>query len=129
MHLLDRNTVQELINGNQNVRKNLVAALPTGVGLSAITEAQIRVTLTRAQPAALGVFDSIMQRAISVPWDSKCAQLFASIDSKLPPNHGIAPLDLWGAVHSIAIGGIFVSNMGAVHLVPGVMVKDWTVLR
>ena len=129
MHLMDRVTTLALLNGNQTVQRNLATALTanTPVGISSITEAQIRTILMRTKPAALGMFDSIMQRAVSAPWDSKCAHMFATIDAKMPANHGLAPLDLWAAVHSIAIGAIFISNIGAIHLIPGVMVKDWTI--
>lgn len=83
--------------------------------------------LTRNQPAALGLFDQLLQRAPSLPWDSRCAQVYAAIDAKLTPGHNIAPLDLWAAVHAVSIGATFITNNQHVRVVPGILVRDWTV--
>ena len=129
MYLLDRGTIQDLLNRTTSVRRNLNAAVSSGmdIAVSAITETQVRIMLTRHNPAALGLFGGILQHSVNLPWDSRCAGVYAAIDAKLPPGHGINPLDLWVAVHAIAVGATLVSSNKSVHLVPGILVRDWTV--
>ena len=128
MILLDISTIQHVLNAHPTVQGNLASTVAAGVsvGISTITETQVRVMLTRQQPAALGLFDQLVQHAPCIPWDSHCAEIYAVIDGKMPAGHGLKPLDLWAGVHAVRLNATLITCNTLFRFVPGLLTKDWT---
>ena len=129
-YLLDTNTVSYILKGNfPRVRDRLVG-LPMGeVGISVITEAELRFGLARLpQAAKLGiVVEEFLRRIEILPWDSDAAQHYARQRAALEENgEPMGNLDLMIASQALAMGAIVVTNDRVIRRVKGLTIQDWT---
>jgi tRNA(fMet)-specific endonuclease VapC len=129
-YLLDTNTVSYILKGNfPRVRDRLVR-LPMGeVGISVITEAELRFGLARLlQAAKLGiVVEEFLRRIEILPWDSDAAQHYARQRAALEENgEPMGNLDLMIASQALAMGAIVVTNDRVIRRVKGLTIQDWT---
>jgi len=129
-YLLDTNTVSYILKGNfPRVRDRLVR-LPMGeVGISVITEAELRFGLARLpQAAKLGiVVEEFLRRIEILPWDSDAAQHYARQRAALEENgEPMGNLDLMIASQALAMGAIVVTNDRVFRRVKGLTIEDWT---
>jgi len=129
-YLLDTNTVSYIIKGNfPRVRERLLKVPIAEVGISVITEAELRFGVARLPHAAkLGIVVEEFLRRIEVPpWDSAAAQHYARLRAALEENgEPIGNLDLMIASQALAVGAIVVTNDRVFRRVKGLTVEDWT---
>src|ERR1700676_1147228 len=132
-YLLDTNTVSYILKGNfPRVRDRLVR-LPMGeVGISVITEAELRFGLARLpQAAKLGiVVEEFLRRIEILPWDSDAAQHYARQRAALEENgEPMGNLDLMIASQALAMGAIVVTNDRVFRRVKGLTIVVGTHLH
>src|ERR1700685_3580787 len=97
-HLLDTNTVSYVIKSNfPRVRERLLRVPMSQVGISVITEAELRFGLAR-RPEAKNlktVVEEFLLRVEVLPWDSDAAQQYARTRAALErEGESIGNLDL-----------------------------------
>jgi tRNA(fMet)-specific endonuclease VapC len=128
-YLLDTNTASYVIKGNvPGVRERLVK-IPLGeVGISVITEAELRFGVER-QPEATRLREAIEQfllRLVILPWDSQAAQEYARIRAFLEKQgEPIGNMDLMIASQAFAAKIVLVSSDGVFRGVRGLKLEDW----
>jgi len=129
-YLLDTNTVSYVIKGNfPRVRERLLRIPISEVGISVVTEAELRFGVARLpQAAKLGiVVDEFLRRVEVLAWDSEAARHYARLRAALEENgEPMGNLDLMIAAHSLAVGTTLVSNDRVFRRVRGLKVEDWS---
>jgi len=129
-YLLDTNTVSYIIKGNfPRVRERLLKVPIAEVGISVITEAELRFGVAKLPHAAkLGVVvKEFLRRIEALPWDSAATQHYARLRAALEENgEPIGNLDLMIASQALAVGAIVVTNDRVFRRVKGLTVEDWT---
>ena|SRR5437879_3728186 len=129
-YLLDTNTASYIIKGNiPRVRDRLLKIPMSEVGISVITEAELRFGVARLpQPAKLGIaVEEFLLRVEILPWDSDCAQHYAEIRVFLErAGEPMGNLDLMIAAQAVAVEAILVTNDRVFRRLKGLKVEDWT---
>jgi tRNA(fMet)-specific endonuclease VapC len=129
-YLLDTNTVSYVIKGNfPHVREHLLRIPINEVGISVITEAELRFGVARLpQAASIGVaVEEFLFRVDVLTWDSAAARHYARLRALLEENgEPIGNLDLMIAAHALATGTILVTNDRVFRRIKGLRVEDWT---
>ena len=129
-YLLDTNTVSYVIKGNfPHVREHLLRIPINEVGISVITEAELRFGVARLpQAASVGVaVEEFLLRVDVLTWDSAAARHYARLRALLEENgEPIGNLDLMIAAHALATGTILVTNDRVFRRIKGLRVEDWT---
>ena len=129
-YLLDTNTVSYVIKGNfPRVRERLLRVPMSEVGISVITEAELRFGLERLpQAASLGiVVEEFLLRVEVLAWDSAAARQYARLRATLEADgEPMGNLDLMIAAQAIAVGAILVSHDRVFRRVKGLKVEDWS---
>src|SRR6266446_516873 len=108
--LLDTNTASYVIKGSfPRVRERLLKVPMAEVGVSVVTEAELRFGVARLpQAAKLGIaVEEFLLRVEILPWDSQAAQHYARLRATLE-EHGepMGNLDLMIAAQALAVGAI-----------------------
>ena len=129
-YLLDTNTVSYVIKGTlPHVRRRLLQVPIHEVGISVITEAELRLGVARLpQATKLGiVVEEFVRRVEVLVWDSPAAQQYARLRAVLE-EHGepMGNLDLMIAAQAIAVGAILVTNDRGFRKVKGLKIEDWS---
>lgn len=131
LFLLDTNTTGFIISGRSPAaRRHLQETLAQGrVGISAITEAEIRYGLERKPGAARlrAAVEDLFAILQVYPWDSAAAQAYGRLRALLQKaGTPLAELDLQIAAHALALGATLVSHDHAFRQVKAfVTVVDW----
>jgi tRNA(fMet)-specific endonuclease VapC len=129
-YLLDTNTISYIIKGNfPRVRDRLVRLPISEIGISVITEAELRFGLAKLpQAAKLGVVvEEFLRRIEILPWDSDAAQHYARQRAALEQaGEPMGNLDLMIASQALALGVIVVTNDRVLSRVKGLSIEDWT---
>ena len=129
-YLLDTNTVSYVIKGNfPRVRDRLVRVPIGEVGISVITEAELRFGVARlSQAVKLGnVVEEFLRRIEILPWESDAAQHYARQRAWLEERgEPMGNLDLMIASQALALGVIVVTNDRVFRRVKGLSIEDWT---
>jgi tRNA(fMet)-specific endonuclease VapC len=128
--LLDTNIASYVIKGNfPHVRERLLKVSVSEVGISVVTEAELRFGVARLpQAAKLGIaVDEFLLRVEVLPWNSQAAHLYAGLRAALE-QHGepMGNLDLMIAAQALAAGAILVTNDRVFRRVKGLTVEDWS---
>jgi tRNA(fMet)-specific endonuclease VapC len=129
-YLLDTNTVSYVIKGNfPKVRERLLRVPTSEVGISVVTEAELRFGVARLpQATKLGiVVEEFLRRVQIFAWDSATTRVYALLRATLE-EHGepIGNLDLMIASQALALRLILVSNDRVFRRVKGLTVEDWS---
>jgi tRNA(fMet)-specific endonuclease VapC len=129
-YLLDTNTVSYIIKGNvPQVRERLLKVPIHEVGISVITEAELRFGVARLPQATrlAVVVEEFLMRVQVLAWDSAAAQVYAPLRATLE-EHGepMGNLDLMIAAQALAEGLVLVSNDRVFRRVKSLTVEDWT---
>ena len=129
-YLLDTNTVSYAIKGNfPRVRERLLKVPISEVGISVITEAELRFGVARLpQASKLGiVVDEFLLRVEVLAWDSAAAQAYARLRSELEAaGEPMGNMDLLIAAQAHAAAATLVTNDRVFQRVKGIKVEDWT---
>ena len=128
-YLLDTNTVSYIIKGNRpRVRERLLKVAMAEVGISVITEGELRFGLARKPDATQlkVVVDEFLLRVEVLPWDSEAAKQYANIRAALE-NIGepMGNLDLMIAAQALALRTVLVTSDAVFRRVKGLKIEDW----
>jgi tRNA(fMet)-specific endonuclease VapC len=129
-YLLDTNIASYAIKGNfPAVRQHLLKVAMREVGISVVTEAELRFGVARLpQALKLGsAVEEFLLRVEVLPWDSQAARKYARLRAALE-KHGqpMGNLDLMIAAHALANEVILVTNDRVFRRVEGLKIEDWT---
>lgn len=129
-YLLDTNTVSHLLKEHPAVARQIVARPMASLGISAITEGELRFGLARRPEARrlhLAVAE-LLRRVDVLPWDSEVATRYGLMRAEMQQQgKALGALDGLIAAHALAIGAVLVSSDKAFARAPGLRVEDWTV--
>jgi tRNA(fMet)-specific endonuclease VapC len=132
-YLLDTNIASYVIKGSfPRVRERLVKVPMAEVGISVITEAELRfgvAKITESTRLAAAVEEFLLRVEI-LPWDSAAAKSYAGIRATI--EHAGAPtgnLDLMIAAQALAAGVVLVTHDRVFRSVKGLKLEDWTKLQ
>jgi len=129
-YLLDTNIGSYVIKGNfPHVRRRLLRVPMSEVGISVVTEAELRFGVARLpQVAKLGIaVEEFLLRVEVLPWDSEAAQHYARIRALLESEgQPMGNFDMMIAAHALAAGTILVTNDRAFRRVKGLRIEDWS---
>jgi tRNA(fMet)-specific endonuclease VapC len=128
-YLLDTNMARYVIKGNvPNVRERLVR-IPMGqVGISAITEAELRFGLAKKPEAARlhVVVEEFLLRVEILAWDSAAAKSYARLRSDMERiGEPMGNLDMMIAAHALAAEAVLVTHDRVFHRVKQLKLEDW----
>lgn len=129
-YLLDTNTCNYIIQGNRpQVRERLLEIPMAEVGISVVTEAELRFGVARlpnARKLGLAV-EEFLLRVELLPWDSEAARNYARI--RAPLERGGEPmgnLDMMIAAQALAAEAVLVTSDRVFRRVKGLKVEDWS---
>jgi len=128
--LLDTNTASYIIKGNfPRVRERLVRVPMAEVGISVVTEAELRFGVAK-KPEATRLGDAVEEfllRVEIVPWDSAAAKSYAAIRAVLErAGDPMGNLDMMIAAQALAAQVVLVTHDRVFHRVKQLKIEDWT---
>jgi tRNA(fMet)-specific endonuclease VapC len=129
-YLLDTNTASYVIKGNfPRVRERLMKTPMAEVGISAITEAELRFGVAR-KPAAIRLktaVEEFLLRVETLPWDSEAAQQYGQIRATLERvGQPMGNLDMMIAAHALAAQVVLVTHDHVFRRVKQLKIEDWS---
>jgi tRNA(fMet)-specific endonuclease VapC len=127
--LLDTNTVSYILKGTYpNIRARLVRVPIPEVGISVITEAELRFGLERHPGHKLRlVVEEFLRRVEILVWDSSAAGFYAKIRASLEDRgKPMGNLDLMIAAQALAADAVLVTNDAVFRRVRGLKIEDWS---
>ena len=129
-YLLDANMASYVIKGNvPRVREKLLKVPMSEVGISVVTEAELRFGAARKPEAArlkLAV-DEFLLRVEILPWDSTAAQHYATLRCALEDSGSpMGNLDLMIAAQALAANAVLVTHDRVFHRLKHLKLEDWT---
>jgi tRNA(fMet)-specific endonuclease VapC len=128
-YLLDTNTCSYIIKGNvPRVRERLLRVPMAEVGISVVTEAELRFGVVRFAGATKleTAVEEFLVRVEILPWDSECARNYAQLRATLE-QHGkpMGNLDMMIAAQALAAKAVLVSSDGMFRRIKGLRIEDW----
>lgn len=132
-YLLDTNMASYVIKGNvARVRDKLLKVPMADVGISVVTEAELRFGVARKPEAArlkLAV-DEFLLRVDILPWESSAAQQYANLRSALE-DAGVpmGNMDMMIAAQALAAATVLVTHDRVFQRVKQLKLEDWTIAR
>jgi tRNA(fMet)-specific endonuclease VapC len=129
-YLLDTNMASYVIKGNfPHGRERLVKVPMSEVGISAVTEAELRFGVAKIPGAARleTAVEEFLLRVEILPWDSAAAHHYAAIRAAL--ERAASPmgnLDMIIAAHALAVAAALVTHDRAFHRIKHLKLEDWT---
>jgi len=129
-YLLDTNTASYIIKGTfPRVRERLLRVPMADVGVSAVTEAELRFGVARRPEAAklkLAV-EEFLLRVEVLPWDSEAAQHYAQLRATLETkSEPMGNLDMMIAAQAVGAEVVLVTSDRVFGRVKGLKVEDWS---
>ena len=129
-YLLDTNMASYVIKGNfPFVRERLVKVPMAEVGISVITEAELRFGVARKPEATrLGTaVEEFLLRVELLPWDSAAAKSYAALRSILERGgEPMGNLDIMIAAQALAAPAVLVTHDRVFRSVKHLKIEDWT---
>jgi tRNA(fMet)-specific endonuclease VapC len=129
-YLLDTNTASYIIKGNfPRVRERLLKVPMAEVGISVVTEAELRFGVARRPEATTlkRVVEEFLLRVESLAWDWEAAREYARIRALLETaGESMGNLDLGIAAQAVAAGVVLVTRDHVFRRVKGLRVEDWS---
>src|SRR6266481_3413621 len=127
-YLLDTNTASYVIKGSfPRVRERLLKVPMAEVGISVITEAELRFGVARLPEATQlkTVVEEFLLRVESLPWTSEAAQHYARIRATLErEGEPMGNLDMMIAAQAQAAEAVLVTHDRVFRRVRGLRVED-----
>jgi tRNA(fMet)-specific endonuclease VapC len=129
-YLLDTNTASYVIKGNfPRVRERLLKIPMSDVGISVVTEAELRFGVARLPEATTlkSVVEEFLLRVEVLPWNSEAARQYARIRAILErEGTPMGNLDLMIAAQAVAAQVVLVTHDHVFRRVKGLRVEDWS---
>ena len=129
-YLLDTNMASYVIKGNvPRVRERLLKVPMAEVGISVVTEAELRFGVARKPGAArlkLAV-DEFLLRVEILPWDAAPARQYATLRSALEDSaNPMGNMDMLIAAQALAAPAVLVTHDRVFQRVKHLKIEDWT---
>ena len=129
-YLLDTNTASHVIKGNfPRVRERLLKVPMAEVGISAVTEAELRFGVAK-KPEAVRLktaVEEFLLRVEVLPWDSAAAEQYAGVRADLErTGKPMGNLDLMIAAHALAAQVALVTHDYVFRRIKRLKIEDWT---
>jgi tRNA(fMet)-specific endonuclease VapC len=129
-YLLDTNMASCVIKGNiPRVRERLLRVPMAEVGISVVTEAELRFGVAR-KPEAVRLktaVEEFLLRVEVLPWDSEAAQHYARVRAALEGvGEPMGNLDLMIAAHALAAQAVLVTHDRVFRRVKQLKIEDWS---
>jgi tRNA(fMet)-specific endonuclease VapC len=129
-YLLDTNTASYAIKGNvPGVRERLLKLPMAEVGISVITEAELRFGVARL-PATVRLrtlVEEFLLRVEVLPWNSVAAQHYAEIRTALERSgKPMGNMDMLIAAQALAAEAVLVTHDRVFRRVKGLRIEDWS---
>jgi tRNA(fMet)-specific endonuclease VapC len=129
-YLLDTNIASYVIKGSApNVRDHLRRVPMSDVGISTVTEAELRFGVARKPQAnrlELAVQEFLVRVEI-LAWDSAAAQHYAVVRSSMEDSGTpMGNLDMMIAAHALAVDAVLVTHDRVFQRVKHLRLEDWT---
>jgi len=129
-YFLDTNTASYVIKGNfPRVRERLLKVPMSEVGISVVTEAELRFGVVRLPEATKLkiVVEEFLLRVEVLPWNSEAAQHYARIRAMLErEGEPMGNLDMMIAAQAMAAEAVLVTHDRVFRRVKGLKVEDWS---
>jgi tRNA(fMet)-specific endonuclease VapC len=129
-YLLDTNTASYVIKGNfPRVRERLLKVPMAEVGISVVTEAELRFGVARLPEATKLkiVVEEFLLRVEVLPWNSEAARHYARIRAALEKEgEPMGNLDMMIAAQAMAAEAVLVTHDRVFRRVKGLKVEDWS---
>jgi tRNA(fMet)-specific endonuclease VapC len=129
-YLLDTNTASYVIKGNfPRVRARLLKVPMADVGISVVTEAELRFGVARRPEATTlkSAVEEFLLRVEMLPWNSVAARHYARIRASLEKEGDpMGNLDLMIAAQAVAAEMVLVTHDHGFRRVKGLKVEDWS---
>ena len=129
-YLLDTNTASYVIKGNfPRVRERLLKVPMAEVGISVVTEAELRFGVARLPEATAlkRVVEEFLLRVEVLPWNSEAARQYARIRAALErEGEPMGNLNLMIAAQAVAAEVVLVTHDRVFRRVKGLKVEDWS---
>ncbi len=129
-YLLDTNAASFVIKGNfPRVRERLLKVPMAEVGISTVTEAELRFGVAR-KPEAVKLriaVEEFLLRVEALSWDSEAAQQYAQVRAELErTGKPMGNLDLMIAAHALSAQLVLVTHDHVFRRIKRLKVEDWT---
>jgi tRNA(fMet)-specific endonuclease VapC len=129
-YLLDTNTASYVIKGNfPRVRERLLKVPMSEVGISVVTEAELRFGVAR-KPEAVRLKTAVEEFLLRVevsPWDSAAAEQYAEVRADLErTGKPMGNLDIMIAAHALAAQVVLVTHDHVFRRIKRLKIEDWT---
>jgi tRNA(fMet)-specific endonuclease VapC len=129
-YLLDTDIASYAINNKFPRVREKLSRVPLGeVGISVITEAELRFGVARRQGASRLQFavEQFLLHLEILPWESKAAKIYADIRAALEGEGSpLGSMDMLIAAHALAVGSTLVTHDQGFRKVKGLKTEDWT---
>ncbi len=129
-YLLDTNTASYVIKGNfPRVRQRLLKVPMAEVGISAITEAELRFGVARKpQEVRLKTaVEEFLLRVEALPWDSEAARHYAEIRADLErAGKPMGNLGMMIGAHALSAQLVLVTHDHVFGRIKRLKIEDWT---
>jgi tRNA(fMet)-specific endonuclease VapC len=129
-YLLDTNTVSYVIKGNiPRVRERLLKVPIAEVGISVVTEAELRFGVARRPEAAnLKVaVEEFLLRVEVLPWTSEAAKHYAKARAEMERKGvPVGNLDMMIAAQALAADAVLVTSDRVFQRVKGLKTEEWS---
>lgn len=129
-YLLDTDIASYVIkNSVPQVRERLRRVPLDEVGISVITEAELRVGVASKPEAARLSFtvEEFLAHVETLPWDSSAAKAYATVRAALEREGKVlGSMDMMIAAHALAAGCVLVTHDQAFQKVKHLKLADWT---
>ncbi|MGH9504364.1 MAG: type II toxin-antitoxin system VapC family toxin [Terriglobales bacterium] len=129
VYLLDTNTASDAIKGNvAAVRERLLKTPMAEIGISVITEAELRFGVARV-PAAVRLkvlVEEFVLRVEVLPWNSAAARHYAELRTILERSgKPMGNMDMLIAAQALAAEAVLVTHDRVFKRVKGLKIEDW----
>lgn len=127
-YLLDTNTASYVIKGSvPQVRARLMKVPMAEVGISVVTEAELRFGVAKKQAARLAVaVEEFLLRVEILPWTSEAAKSYAQIRSEVEGSgEPMGNLDIMIAAHALAAEAVLVTHDRVFRRLKQLKIEDW----
>ena len=126
---LDTNTASYAIKGNMpSVRARLLSTPMAEIGISVITEAELRFGVARLSSALRlkGLVEEFLLRVEALPWNSTAAHRYAEIRAVERSGKPMGNMDMLIAAHALAVEAVLVTHDRVFRRVKGLKIADWS---
>ncbi len=132
-YLLDTNMASYVIKGNfPRVRERLMKVPMAEVGVSVITEAELRFGVARkpeASKLAIAVEEFLLRVEI-LAWESPAAKTYAALRSAMEfAGRPMGNLDMMIAAQALAAAAVLVTHDHVFRRIQNLEIEDWTRIR